>query len=250
MKKFLVVVFAAFMVASCFDHEYQTTKDYNMFASFEYDKQYGYDMSNYFGKDSLYCEHTYGYGLGWDDMGFCHKVDSLTREFQGGFVLSRLKGKVYADSLELNKDIDLYRVNAPADSSRMYLVFIEAELEDHMPKHDVEFMMDEYGSCKVIGCYVNVPLYVAAAAVKEFKDGDYLSLKATGYREGKVTSEKSIDLITCGGGKVNLSEKWMTLDLSALGDIQYVDFDVTSSNENVPEVFCLDNFGAKISIAY
>lgn len=250
MKKFLVVVFAAFMLASCFSHEYQTTKDYNMVATFEYDKEYGYDMSNYFGSDSLYCEHTYGYGMGWDDMGFCHKVDSLTREFKGGFVLSRMRGKVYADSLEVNKDVDMYRVNAPADSSRMYMVFIEAELEEDMPAHDVEFMMDEYGTCKLIGCYVNVPLYVAAAAVKEFKEGDSVVLKATGYREGKVTSEKSIDLITCTDGKVNIPATWLVFDISPLGDIQYVDFDVISSNENVPEVFCLDNFGAQISIAY
>ena len=97
---------------------------------------------------------------------------------------------------------------------------------------------------------MNVPVYVAFAASKEFKDGDALVLKATGLRDGKVTAEKSMELITCTEGKVGIPEMWKVFDLKELGDIQYVDFDVQSSNPKVPEVFCMDNFGARVSLEY
>ena len=181
---------------------------------------------------------------------FAKKLSDDKKEIKGGFVLSCLKGRMYNEGYESDKSSDLYRVNAPADSSRMYMVFVDAGVDELMPVHDMEFIADQYGSCKVLGCFVNVPLYVAAAASKEFKDGDALTLKATGYLGGKMTAEKSIDLITCDDGKVVLPKKWTSFDLAALGDVQYIDLDVQSSNHKVPEVFCMDNFVARVRIEY
>lgn len=248
MKKLLVVFFAAMMVASCLSDGPTNSRQYNLVASFEYVNDY--DIPSQFGEDSLYLDETNGLGLLWNDMAFMHKLSEDKKDVKGGFVLSCLKGRVYKDGYESDKSSDLYRVNAPADSSRMYMVFVDAGVNEMMPAHDMEFIADQYGSCTVLGCFVNVPVYVAAAASKEFKDGDALTLKATGYLGGKVTAEKSIDLITCADGKVTLPEKWTPFDLAALGDIQYIDMDVESSNENVPEVFCMDNFVAKVDIEY
>lgn len=247
MKKFAVVFIAAFMVVSCFSDEPQNSSEYSLFADFEYANDY--QMGDLFGTDSLYYDETYGLGLGWNDLAFCHRVDAQTMGFKAGFILSHLKGKVYSEDYELDMK-DLYRVHAPADSSRTYMVFVDSKIEEDMPAHDIEFVLDDYGTCTVIGCYVNVPLYVAASAYKDFQDGDALVLKATGYREGKVTAEKSIDLITCENGKLTVPQMWTLFDLSPLGDIQYVEFDVTSTKESVPEVFCMDNFGAKVSVVY
>ena len=240
--------FAAMMVASCLGDGPTNSQQYNMVATFEYVSDY--DIPVQFGSDSLYVDEVKGLGMLWNDVAFMQKLSDDKKEIKGGFVLSCLKGRMYKEGYESEKSADLYRVNAPADSSRMYMVFVDAGVEDMMPAHDMEFIADEYGTCKVIGCYVNVPLYVAAAAAKEFKDGDALVLKATGYLDGKVTAEKSMDLITCANGKVDMLPKWTVFDLTALGDIRYVDFDVQSSNPNVPEVFCMDNFGARVSIEY
>ena len=248
MKKLLVVFFAAMMVASCLGDGPTNSRQYNMVATFEYVNDY--DIPDQFGDDSLYVDEVNGLGMLWNDMAFMQKLSDDKKEIKGGFVLSCLKGRMYKEGYEADKSSDLYRVNAPADSSRMYMVFVDAGVDEMMPAHDMEFIADQYGSCKLIGCYVNVPLYVAAAASKEFKDGDALTLKATGYLGGKMTAEKSIDLITCEGGKVSLLPKWTLFDLSVLGDIQYVDLDVQSTNANVPEVFCMDNFGARVSIEY
>lgn len=248
MKKILVVFCAAVMAVSCLNDDIQNSVQYNMVATFEYVNDF--EMKDLFGSDSLYFDTAYGIGLGWNDVAFCHKLDEERKNFKGGFILSYLKGKVYSEGDEPVKESDLFRVNAPADSSRTYSVFVESGVKEMMPEHDVVFMADTYGSCAVAGCFVNIPVYVAYAAAKEFKDGDVLKLTATGYRDDKVTSEKSIDLITCEGGELKMMTMWTKFDLSALGDVSHVDFDIESTNENVPEVFCMDNFVAKVSITY
>ena len=248
MKKLLVVFFAAMMLASCLGDGPTNSQQYNLVATFEYMNDY--EIPDQFGEDSLYIDTVYGLGMGWSDVAFLHKLSDDMKEHKGGFVLSCLKGRLYKDGSEVDKASDLYRVNAPADSSRMYMVFVDAGVDDMMPAHDIEFVSDQYGSCTMVGCYVNVPVYVAAAASHVFEEGDALVLKATGYREGKVTAEKSIDLIRYESGKLTVPEKWTAFDLTALGDIQYVDFDVQSSKANVPEVFCMDNFIAKVDLEY
>ena len=51
------------------------------------------------------------------------------------------------------------------------------------------------------------------------------------------------------GDLVNVNPE--TLSVSKYkGNIQYIDIDVQSTNPNVPEVFCMDNFGAAISVQY
>lgn len=248
MKKLLVVFFAAVMAVSCLKDGPTNSHQYNLYATFEYVNDY--DIPDQFGDDSLYFETSYGLGIGWNDIAFLHKLSEDKKQVKGGFVLSCLKGKLYTEGYESDRVTDIYRVNAPADSTRTYMVFFDAETDADMPAHDIEFVADEYGTCRVVGCYVNVPLYVAASAVKEFKDGDALTLKVTGYLDGKITNEKSIDLITCENEEVKLPSKWTLFDLSSIGDIQYLDFDVQSTNPLVPEVICMDNFGARVAIEY
>jgi len=248
MKRFLVVFLSAVMCVSCLDDGPMNSQQYSMVATFEYLNDY--EMSEQFGKDSLYFDTTQGLGFFWNDLAFMHKVSDDKKEFKGGFILSHLKGKVYSDGDKPSMDVDMFRVNAPADSSRTYTVFMDTSSEMLMPAHDIEFVLDEYGTCVVKGCRVNVPYYVAYAASLNFHDGDALVLKATGYCEDKVTAEASIDLITCEGGVVKIPGNWISFDLSKLGDVQYIEFDVQSPYINVPEVFCMDDFGAKVSIEY
>lgn len=247
MKKFLVVFISAAMFVSCLGDGPMNSQQYNMVATFEYVNDY--EMDEQFGSDSLYFDTRYGTGLTWADVAFLHKTTEDKQTFLGGFILSHLKGKVYSQGDEPDKDVDLYRVNAPADSSRTYSVFKKSS-EDMMPVHDIGFMLDEYGTCVVKVCKVAVPFYVAYAAQTHFKDGDALVIKFTGYRDDKKAAEASFNLITCEGGVVNVPGKWVTFDLSTIGDIQYIDIDVQSTNPNVPEVFCMDNFGAAISVQY
>ena len=248
MKKILVVLVAAFAVVSCLDDGPQNRTQYTMVATFEYVNDY--NVNQFFGADSLLFDEAYGYGFQWNDVLFCHKLSEDKRTFNGGFMLSCLKGEVYSEGYEPDMEKDMFRVNAPADSSRTYTVFKDAGVKEMMPVHDVEFVMNDYGTCELIGCLVNIPLYVAYAAANEFRDGDVLKVRVTGYGDGREPIEKSMDLITCEGGKLEMITKWTLFDLKSLGDIHYLDIEVESTNDKVPEIVCIDNFGAKISVEY
>ena len=43
---------------------------------------------------------------------------------------------------------------------------------------------------------------------------------------------------------------WSVFDLSKLGDVDYIDFEVMSTNPDVPEYFCMDGFLAAIQVEY
>ena len=244
MKKFLLLVLTALTLSSCFKDDATYSAEYYVIATFEYNLA----GNDFFGSDSLFFDVDYGLGIGWgDDMAFYHKLNDEKTEFKGGFMLSRLKGSVAEQGKDPDPVADLYRANAPADSTDTYLVYHQTDV---MPVHDVEFVTHKYGTCTMIGCDVTVPGYVAYAVSENFTDGDRLTLTATGYNDGTKTGEVSIDLASCADGKVTVLSMWKTLDLSKLGAIQYIEFEVESTSDSVPEAFCLDNMLAKVKIEY
>lgn len=244
MKKLLIFILSALALSSCFGDEGSYTAEFYLGASFEYTH---IDQSVLFEGDSLYFDAAYGLGVGWDDLAFYHKLNEEKTEFKGGFILSALTGEVCGEGYEPDEAVDIYRANAPKDSTSRYLVFRDSA---DMPEHDSEFISIKYGTCAMIGCRVAVPEYVAYAASEHFTDGDKLTLTVTGYNGTTETGEASIELASCENGKVNVLSVWKTLDLSKLGKIQYMDFDVVSTSPDVPEAFCLDNVVAKVNISY
>ena len=98
MKKILVVCCMAMMAVSCFKDGPTNSYQYNLLASFEYVSDY--DIKNQFGDDSLYFDTASGLGMGWNDVAFMHKLSADKKTHEGGFILSCLKGKLYADGYE------------------------------------------------------------------------------------------------------------------------------------------------------
>jgi hypothetical protein len=43
---------------------------------------------------------------------------------------------------------------------------------------------------------------------------------------------------------------WTAFPLNSLGAVDFLDFDLESTNPNVPEYFCLDGLLASINIAF
>jgi hypothetical protein len=72
MKKILVVFLAAMMAVSCFKDGPTNSHQYNLFATFEYVNDY--EISEQFGKDSLYVDEVNGLGMLWNDMAFMQKL--------------------------------------------------------------------------------------------------------------------------------------------------------------------------------
>lgn len=147
---------------------------------------------------------------------------------------------------------DIYRVHAAggATASRTYAVFYDNPVEAVMPKYHIEFGYKDVGSCAPVACYVNNTTYVARKISESFQDGDKLVLKVTGIRADGSKAEKSITLAEFTEAKDSVMYNWSVLDLSTLGDVDYVNFDVTSTNPDVPGYFCLDGYMASINVEF
>ena len=259
MKKIFFIFIALFSLASCLSESENTRTD-PLWATFEYTRV---NYPELFGEDSLFFESNMGYGFGWDYMAFLHKVDTSVTDnwvFQGGVMLSYLKGKTFdpADSLSMAQNDSLmfadhrFRANSQALPllGKTYLVYQQNPDPALMPKHDVEFLAKDFGTCQLTECYVNNTTYMAYRIANTFVDGDKLTLKATGYLDGAKTASAVIDLAEFSAQKDSIVSTWTRFDLGALGNVDYVDFDVISTKEDMPAYFCLDGFIASVTISY
>lgn len=238
MKKFILFFFALVCAVACFDDASSFSESFTLDATFEYEEN--------FGEDSLFFDTSLAAGFGWQCLAFYHKCNADTTAVDGGFILSRLKGK--GDNPENNR----YRVNSGAgkSGSSTYSVFTYDQDASMMPKHDVKFTYLENGTCTMIGCYVNNTKEVADSVRSKFQIGDRLMLKATGYLRGAKTGEAQIALADYSAQKDSVMVNWTPFDLSKLGSVEYVEFEMESTREGVPTYFCLDDMIAAISLAF
>lgn len=240
MKRFIMYCVAVVCAVSCFDDGPSYRQSYTLAADFEtiYD----------FGADSLCFDSDSAIGFAWPQgMAFYHKLDDEKSKVIGGFVLSRLKGS--GNDPENNR----FRVNPEAketEISQVYTVFTYNEDASMMPLHDVQFLYSELGTCSMIGCYVNNTREVVDSVRSRFEIGDRLTLKAVGYLDGKKTGETQMNLADFSAQKDSVVTEWTAFNLSKLGSVQYVEFEVISTKPDVPTVFCMDDMYASVSLAY
>ena len=250
MKKILFAILLGLSFVSCLsDGEYIQTAP--VYATFEY-PQVDFDA------DSLFYKSNFGYGIGWQYLGFLHNVDTASWKFNGGMVLSAQKGSLYrpADTVALAKSDSLvfaqdrFRVNSKKDTvnNNTYLVYYGNPDASLMPKHDIEFLAADFGTCTAYQCLVNNTSYVAYKVAQTFKPGDRLTLKATGYLQGTKIGDVSMLLADFSAQKDSIVSTWTVFDISKLGTIDYIDFEVSSTKEEVPAYFCLDYFVASVTI--
>lgn len=248
MKKILILLSAAFAAASCFSKgSYSQT--YMADVTFEFSDQV---YANSF-KDSLYIMKE-GEGEGFLYMQyplfFSQKV--LSGSFQGGFLMSYLKGE--KDNLleRPAQENDAYRVHAASGAlgSKTYAVFYDNPDKTMMPLDDIEFAYKDMGIFSPYGCYVNNTTLVARKIKEHFVEGDKLVLKAKGIRHNGETVQTSITLAEYTGTKDTVMYNWSVFDLQPLGNVDFVDFEVESTNPAVPGYFCMDGFVGKIKVEY
>ena len=247
MKRLFFILSIVLMVSSCFGDGPMTTKSYTLVASFEYSEQ-TYTDEEFFGADSLYFDAVNGMGFGYGDMNFFHKADTVAGEFKGGFLLSYLD----IPTSEVTEGLDnRYRVNSTQGLGRnTFAVFHQNEDESMMPEHDSRFLWTQYGTCVMVGCHVNNTVMVADSIKANFQIGDRLVVKATGWLNSQKTGEAEVILADFSAQKDSIVTAWTEFDLSELGSVEYVDFEIESSNQSVPLYFCIDNITASVDLAY
>ena len=246
MKKILFCTAVVLSMISCLDGG-SFSQSYRADITFEYSNE---AYANSF-KDSLYVLPE---GDGFAYMGFplVFMQKQMAGVYQGGFMMSYLKGEGDGKLEKPAADNDAYRVHAVSGSgnSKTYAVYYENPVQSMRPKYDIEFGYKGLGTCAPVGCYVNNTTLVARKISEHFKDGDKLVLKAKGVLPDGTAKEASIVLAEYTEAKDSVMYNWTPFSLSALGTVDYVDFEVVSTNPDVPGYFCLDGYAALVNLEY
>ena len=263
MKKILFFALTAFLAASCLDDAgYEA--NYTLVANFDGAEK----MIEEYGDpaDSTVAIPMFAFG----PVGFYNSIEAeedgtvITDGKEGGWHISQKRFP--ADALfdgngdEIAEQIEKLTPYSVADTAgktttvNSYLVFHKTE---DMPEHDVEFLQSAYGTCSPSYVYLNNTTAVARYFMTKGKaqEGDYLKVKVTGYMGGQETSSKEFLLAekTMDPSKDSLMLGWRALDISTLGSVQYVDFDIDAKFASAgPDEdlnwFCVDNFIASVHI--
>lgn len=239
MKKYLILLLVSIFAVSCFKSSYSESSMIE--ANFEFGP-------NAMGKDSTYFSPD-GAGVVWSHLAFCYAVDSQTSKFSGGFMVSRYMGMLGKDT----EGMDLtWRVHAPK-MNNTYLVYQRGDI---MPKTDVQFLSSTYGTCALKLCFVANTAKVAKEVESLFERGDKLTLKAKGFLADQETGSAEIDLADftmvdkAGQPKDSIVSTWTKFDLTPLGSVDKVKFELESTKPAVTRAFCMDSFVANVSIEY
>lgn len=248
MRRILFFIAAAFMLSSCFDMETTSSRTYQLVATFEYSTAVVEDT---FGQDSLCFEKKYGEGIGYDNLGFYHKLNAGKTMVDGGFLLSRFIMPASKNTENLtNNEYRAYVIDKAAGLKNTYLVFKQNPDKNLMPEHSMVFAASDFGTCTMTGCYVTNTVEVMEAVSETFELGDRLTLRATGYLDGKKSKSAEFLLADFSAQKDSIVSRWTGFDLSDLGSVEYVDFELESTKPSIPMNFCLDNVIASVDISY
>ena len=247
IRNFIVLITVALMAASCLGDASYSNK-YTADITFEFDESV---YKNYFGADSTYVLKDEDQGFYYDPslvFGQTHEADT----FLGGFLLSFLPGEANGALLKPEHVNDRYRVNAPtgATKSKCYVVFYDNPDNTKMPDPHMVFTYRGLGTCTIAGCYVNNTTLVARKVKEHFQDGDKLVLKAIGTTASGAKTETSITLAEYSEAKDTVMYSWTAFQLSALGAVDYIDFEIESTCPDVPGYVCIDGLLAGVAIEY
>ncbi len=244
-----IFLFAAILVSavSCFKNTVWS-ESYTLRVTFEYPNEV---YTTYFTADSLFFDKKAD-GFSWGGTVLAYKYKVVDEQFKGGFLMSYQKG--LPAPVEEGAQVELdptWRANAPAGAydSKTYTVFYDNPDKDMMPDRNVIFTHSYYGTCALSSCMVNNTALVAQKVKEHFTLGDKLLLKATGYSGGTKTGEAEFVLADFNSQKDSIVSSWTSFDLSKLGAIEHVNFEVISPKAEVPGYFCMDELVANIALS-
>ncbi len=259
MKKVGFFIVLAIMVLSCMKPgKFEQSRTIQ--ATFEY---YDLNYEEAFGADSLYFENGY---LPWMDLVFhTSMTEAEPRVFLGGHALSMAHDSTITDDptkvFKFNSAFKPPLANKEVGINRTFVVYYDNPNQEQMPKYDITFENWKYGTCNVRGCFVMNTTQVVNYVVNNFVDDDYIKLTAIGLTS--QDSDELGNLKETGRAEIFLAKyssseevrdsvltNWTVFDLSDLGDVDCVNFELESNRQEVPPYFCYDLFTANIFLSY
>ncbi|WP_118976180.1 DUF4465 domain-containing protein [Taibaiella koreensis] len=96
---------------------------------------------------------------------------------------------------------------------------------------------------RAVGMYVTNTTYAYRYIQDNYRDGDWYKLIVRGYRNHvQVTDSATYTLASYTATDTVLRKTWEWMDLTALGNVDSLSFQVVSSDEFTPFYFAFDNF--------
>ena len=272
MKRFFVILVAAAMAASCLNDTYYeiTVQSYN---DFEF-----YNPIELFGKDSIYVEGVFSGSVSGAYLGFASSRVAEQEKMTGGFGLTMKKDTLVADGKIVKdgvvQEVEKYspfpgteneypQYTAYGTKSHQGLntcaVFLQADNVSLMPEHDIVFMEAEYGTCtpqmcRIINTYEMVRLMMYENSPYRFGKDDWLKLVIRGYLDGEETGSVEYYLADFrsedndGTEPDSLLTRWKNLPLTALGQVDNIDFELEASKTLPSMTVCMDDFHASVYV--
>lgn len=234
MKRLFFLLFTAVAVASCFGSDQDGKEEVSGVADFQFE-------NIDFQEDSTYFVTVTPDGFSYDLFNFYHKLDEGQTRVDGGFIISAQEMPKSGKTEGLANTYRCYTPGTKLSYSNIYLVFHQNPDPALMPQYHIHFPLDETGNCRINGFFVANTAEVADSVKANFKEGDKLVLKATGYRNGTKTGEVSINLAEYTAQKDSIVTKWTPFALESLGFVEFVDLEISSTDPDVPTYFCMDN---------
>lgn len=249
MKRILILIAASAVLSSCFkgsSYEYSGTIN----ETYEYS-----NLSDLFPDGTtVFFEFKEGVFQS-GDLWYYNK--SSADYHYGGFAVSQEVTPKQEEGDETPEEVtpSPYRVCSDTGASgKTFMVFYDSGM---MPEHDLQFMAFQYGTFSPMSVMVNNTALVIDAITgkndptRKFEKGDRLKLIAKGYLNGQETGKAEFLLAAPGEGKEgadSLVTGWKNFDLGALGNVEFIDFEIESTQNWLEKYVCIDNLSAKVYV--
>lgn len=240
---FIAAVTAA--LSSCFGDDIKNTEQYACTANFD-------EFYSAFDKDSvLFSDYIYNY-----DMLFHNGLKDDV--FYSGTVLSMAADTVLVEGEVTEHKYCPYAVygKGGAFGTQIFGVFYDSADTTAMAKHDMSFVRSTLGTMTMVGVMVNNTAETVNAvkngteSLPKFEKGDWLKVKFTGTKDDKVTGSVEAVLAEYSEAKDSIMVNWSYVDLQKLGNIDYMDMEISSNREDYPRYFCFDYLVSMVNLEY
>lgn len=214
---------------------------------------FDYSASEY-GKDSVF----FSYDLNIQGLLFLGKRDTDNVDdpsgFKGGFILSLLADTTYCEGHFRS----LYSVadTTGAYKSPGFCIWCNEPSATEVPEQSISFYNTAYGTCypsSMMICNTNYTVNTVkfgTDACPAFSQGDWIKVTVTGVLGGVRSGEKAeAYLVNYTENGLSVLTDWKRMDLSKIGDIDYLVIKVSSNRPDAPAYCCIDSFVARISIS-
>ncbi len=240
-SRILLAFAIAACISSCMKGGYETS--FTGFCNFEYSDTSKYFVNGIYDKQDLV--------MASSSLAFCGKRND-DGEFFGGIMAGIRRDSVYMEGYVPKS---MYTVADPYGGANKSTGFgILYDSVGAMPDHEVSFLYSNIGTCSLSALAVaNTTFNVNAImfglnGIPPFESGDYLTLKVTAIVGGQQTASASIDLARHNGKSLEVITKWTAMDVSKIGNFEYLDLNLETNRYDLPLYCCIDNLVASIVI--